>query len=412
MISLKILEQSYTSKSWTIVKEGDTQILVPSLSLEQKEPSKFPAFFNPAAKFNRDVSIMLYKNFIQNYQKKVSFIDSLSGVGSRGLRVAKEIPKVSKVIFNDLNVAAIQSAKSSAVLNNVFYKCLYSNNEICKFLQNFVDHPERGTIIDLDPFGSPVQYLDCVLRSIENGGLVSITATDTAVLLGVYPKVCHRKYYGIPIRTKYSLEIGTRILLSCIALVASRLDLSIKPVFAHSYRNYIRVYCRVNKSNRLANRVYENIGYIEHCSNCGHRQMTKYCGTDTKCRYCLRRSRLAGPLWVSEIYDKNLIDVVIKNIREDQMKIIQYDDIYYASNEIVEKFFTIAKREIDSIPFHFLSDEFGKLLRSSTLAVGKIVQGLQEEGHLSSLTIFSPTGFKTTAHVSEIRNVICKISSR
>ncbi len=400
----------YSSKSWTTIKEGDTQILVPYLSLKQKEPSKFPAFFNPAAKFNRDVSILIYKNFLLNFTKKISFIDSLCGVGSRGLRVAKEIPNVSKVIFNDFNITAIQSAKSSAVLNNVFHKCIYSNNEVCKFLQNFLDGVERGTIIDLDPFGSPAQYLDCILRAIENNGLVSITATDTAVLMGVYPKVCGRKYYGTPHRTKYSLETGTRLLLSCVALVASRLDLSIKPIFAHSYRNYIRVYCKVIKSNNLANRVYENIGYIEHCWGCGHREMTNQYDIETKCQYCLKRTKLAGPLWISKIFDKNLIDIVIQDIKKEQESTVQSNKYYHVHMELHKKFFTIAKGEIDTIPFHFLSDEFGKILKSSTLSVDRIVEGLQDEGYQSSLTIFSSTGFKTTANVSQIKNVITKIS--
>ena len=112
--------------------------------------------------------------------------------------------------------------------------------------------------MDVDPFGTPAPYLDCLLRSVENGGLISVTATDTAVLCGVYPKVCYRKYYGNPLRTKYAGEIGIRLLISSIALIASRLDLSITPIFSHGYRNYMRVYCKVVKSNYLANKIQKN----------------------------------------------------------------------------------------------------------------------------------------------------------
>lgn len=406
------MEKNYLSQSWTLIKEGYTQILVPSHSLIQKEPSKSPAFFNPAARFNREISILIYKTFLQFPRKNLSFVDSLCGVGARGLRVANEIPNIEKVIFNDYNYVALQNAKSSSVLNNIYHKCNFSNNEVCKFLQNRFDYSERGTIIDLDPFGSPVQYIDCILRAIENDGMLSITATDTAVLLGVYPRVCYRKYYGIPLRTKYSLEIGTRILLACIAMVASRFDMIIVPIFAHSYRNYIRVYCKVSKSNRLANRVSENIGYIQHCFECGYRAMIKDHDPNLKCQICQRKTRLAGPLWSSNIFDKNMIDILIQELVEPRENLA--DDIRHSHLPIqtTKKFFSIARVESDNLPYHYVSDEFGKLLHNSTLPVRIIVNSLQDEGFKSSPTIFSSTGFKSEANVSQIQAILNKISSK
>jgi tRNA (guanine26-N2/guanine27-N2)-dimethyltransferase len=405
------LEKNYLSYSWTLIKEGYTQILVPSPSLIQKEPSKFPAFFNPAARFNREISIMIYKNFLRFPRKNLSFVDSLCGVGARGLRVAKEIPNIEKVIFNDYNHVALQNAKASSVLNNIYHKCNFSHNEVCNFLQNRFDYLERGTIIDLDPFGSPAQYIDCILRAIENDGMLSVTATDTAVLLGVYPRVCYRKYYGIPLRTKYSLEIGTRILLACIAMVASRFDMIITPIFAHSYRNYIRVYCKVSKSNQLANRVSENIGYVQHCFECGYRALIKLPDPNLKCKVCQRKTRLAGPLWSSKIFDKNMIDILIQDLVELQEKA---DNVKtsYVPIQIAKKFFSIARVECDNQPYHYLTDEFGKFLRNSTLPVRVIVQSLQEEGFKSSPTIFSSTGFKSEANVLQIQTILTQILSK
>ncbi|VFJ15343.1 tRNA (guanine(10)-N(2))-dimethyltransferase [Candidatus Nitrosocosmicus franklandus] len=394
-----------------MVKEGETRILVPSLSLVQKEPSKFPAFFNPAAKFNREISILIYRDFLQSPRKNLTFVDSLCGVGSRGLRVAKEVSNIGKVFFNDYNLMAIQTAKFSSVLNDVYNKCTFSNSDVCNFLQNFSNYSEKGTIIDLDPFGSPAQYLDCVLRAIENNGMISITATDTAVLLGVYPKVCNRKYYGIPIRTKYSLEVGTRILLSCFAIVASRLDLSVKPLFVHSYRNYIRVYCKITKSNRMANRVYENIGHIQHCFECGYRELVKAYDPNLLCINCQRKTQFAGPLWSSSLFDKSMIESVIRNLDEHQKKASKCDNYSYSPSKSIARFFSIARNEYDSLPYHYISDEFGKLLRNSTLPVHVIVSTLKQEGFVASLTIFSSTGFKTNAKVSQIRAILTKLSN-
>jgi len=408
----KILYQNSQSQSWTLIKEGDTQILVPALSLIQREPSKFPAFFNPAARFNREISILIYKSFLQLPRKNYSFVDSLCGVGARGLRVANEIPYVKNVIFNDYNYTSVQNAKASSVLNDVYHKCNFSNNEVCNFLQNCCDYSERGTIIDLDPFGSPVQYLDCILRAVENDGLVSVTATDTAVLLGVYPKVCYRKYYGSPLRTKYSLEIGTRILLACVALVASRFDMSVLPIFAHSYRNYIRVYCKVSKSNRLANRVSENMGYVQHCFECGYRELIKFYDPNIKCQNCQKKTRMAGPLWSSKIFDKDMIANLIENLQDPQKHFANNNDKYFhVPIQITKKFLSVAMIESDDLPYHYLSDEFGKFLRNSTLPVSGIIKSLQKEGYKSSPTIFSSTGFKTEANVSQIQAILNKVSN-
>ena len=217
------MERKNTAYDWSEIKEGEVTLLVPSQALAQNEPPKYPAFFNPAAKFNRDISILIYRNYIDQSRKNISFVDSMCGLGARGVRVGKEIPQIQKVVFNDFNMLSAQTAKVNTMINNIYHKSDFCTSEICSFLSTSANFDNRATIIDLDPFGTPAPFLDCILRAVENDGMISITATDTAVLQGVYPRVCYRKYYGIPLRTSYSLEIGTRLLLSCTALVASRL---------------------------------------------------------------------------------------------------------------------------------------------------------------------------------------------
>ena len=396
------------SSLWMSIIEGMTQILVPSASLYQSEPSKYPAFFNTAARFNRDVSIFLYRNSFDTSRKDLSFVDCLSGVGARGLRVAKEIPQIQSVIFNDYNSIALQASKAGAVINDVFHKCKFSQKEVCSFLSGSYNWDNRASIIDLDPFGSPSPYIDCVLRSVDNEGLISVTATDTAVLLGVYPQVCFRKYYGSPIRTRYSLEIGARLLISNIALIASRFDLFAFPIFAHAYRNYIRVYCKIVKSAKKANRLAESLGYVQHCFNCGSRKFFKEFPTMTTCNNCNGKTRLGGRMWIREIFDKELI---YKSHFDAKNRILDghIDGSYQKNLEHMRNFFLIAKNELDYIPFHYLNDEFGKLLKKQTLPIRKIVDLLQEHGYRSSPTIFSNYGFKTEASMTEIKHVLGKV---
>ena len=250
--------------------EGRTILIVPKSSLTAKVPSKMPAFFNPAAKLNRDLSILAYSAFAASSGKK-TFADSFTGIGARALRVAVEVPEVEQVYCNDINCVAIEAAKDAARLNSVTGRCHFSIDEVCKFLLKGDNEGSRYSIVDLDPFGTPARHVDCVLRSVLDGGLVSITATDTAVLWGIYPKVCLRRYYGRPLNNSYGNETAIRLLLSLIALTASRLELAIKPVFVHATKHYLRIYAKISVSSSQANDVYNSIGYIMHCFQCGHR---------------------------------------------------------------------------------------------------------------------------------------------
>lgn len=411
-----LTSNSYSlDNKWSVVSENQTRFMVPTQTLVNKDPSKLPVFFNPAAKFNRDVSILIYRNYIDKSRKNNSFVDSMSASGARGLRVGMEVEGVNNIIFNDLNPFSIQITKINSVLNNIYNKCCFYNQEICKFLSNTFEYDKRGTIVDLDPFGTPAPYLDCVLRSVENGGLISITATDTAVLSGVYPKVCFRKYYGKPLRTKYSTEIGTRLLLSAIGLVASRMDLAIFPVFAHAYRNYIRVYCKVKKSNSFANIINENLGYIAHCFNCGNRIFSKGSNINKICDLCQKNLTIGGPLWISKIFDKELVFKILKDLsrswemaNDDNSSRLRKKATAHPT-QVMNSFFSITLNELDEIPFHFINDELGKILKCIVFSVNDIIEILNKNGYKSSKTIFSSNGFKTEASIQEIKSTMIKL---
>ena len=395
----------YRENNWSIVSENITSFLVPSNAIKEREPSKFPVFFNPAAKFNRDISIQIYKNFINDKKEKdISFVDAMTGSGARGLRVANEIPKINRIIFNDTNSFSIYVSKINAILNNVYNKCDFYNKEICNFLSTQFNFEKRATIVDIDPFGTPAPYMDCVLRSVENGGLISVTATDTAVLCGVYPKVCYRKYYGNPLRTRYSGEIGIRLLISSIALIASRLDLSIHPIFSHGYRNYMRVYCKVVKSNYSANKIQEKLGYVVHCFNCGNRYLIKKLYGMMDCSNCHNKVTIGGPMWISNIFNKELITQIIGSIDVESASNIR--ESIKLHSHVLKDFFTIALNELDDYPYHYINDEIGKVLKKNVLSIVNIIGLLNENGYLSSKTIFAPNGFKTNASIMDIKNLL------
>jgi tRNA (guanine26-N2/guanine27-N2)-dimethyltransferase len=368
--------------------EGKTTLVVPKSSLTAKVPSKTPAFFNPAAKLNRDFSVLAYRAFVASSGKK-TFADSFTGIGARALRVAVEVPEVEQVYCNDINPVAIEVAKEAAALNSVTGRCHFSIDEVCKFLLKGDKEGDRYSMVDLDPFGTPARHVDCVLRSVLDGGLASITATDTAVLWGIYPNVCLRRYYGRPLNNSYGNETAIRLLLSLTALTASRLELAIKPVFVHATKNYLRVYAKISVSSGRANEVYDSIGYVMHCFQCGHRFSTQEYGK-AKCELCNTSLAVAGQLWTGSMYDKEFVKKMLEQDPDRQCK----------------KVLEAAIEEASEIPYYFRADEISSKLKSNTYSVQKIIEKLHAAGFVASKTALNTSAFKTDARINSILDVV------
>ena len=383
--------------------EGQTKLLVPKNSLDVKVPPHYPAFFNPLASLNRDLSIYLYNIFLDDYYNKkntlITFADSFGGIGSRGLRVAVEVPKVSQIYINDINKLAIAAAKESAILNNVREKCFFSINEVCNFLiSRPTERNKRFTIIDLDPFGSPSPFIDCVLRSIEDEGMISITATDTAVLSGIYQTVCMRKYFGLSINNTYSNEVAIRLLISSIALIAARLGISLSPIFVNSNRHYLRVFLKISLSNSEANKVFDNLGYIRHCFKCGDRNLINIYSQEL-CPRCRIKFNIAGKLWIGNLFNKNIISNLLKKYFLEDLKKDK-------KNKQIKQIFNISLQELDNIPYYFSVDEIGSMLKSSPKKLNEIIDKIVSSGYLASKTIFRSTGLKTNASMADILSIL------
>ena len=372
------------------ITEGRTKVWVPKKSMTDKVPPKEPAFFNPRARLNRDYSIIAYGAFLKNFAGPKIFLEGLSGVGIRGLRVANEL-KVDKVVINDLNPTALKLAEYSAQLNNL-KNIEYSELEVCRFFSKYSTGGERGSIIDIDPFGSSSQFFDCAIRATMHGGILSTTATDLQVLNGLYQSACKRKYGGVPIRVEYGNEMAIRLILGCLRMVAGRLGVEIVPLFAesnmHYYRTYVRVLIRQDQK--------ENIGYILHCKNCGHRKITHE--QSNECELCKLKISVGGPLWIDNIFDREFVQSMILEIPE------------LTVDKVCEKSLQKCLAESEMPGIYFTLDEIASKMKASPPKLEDAIKNLQKNGYLASSTSFSPTGFRTNANIDEIIRVFSDMS--
>lgn len=374
-----------TEETLDKIVEGRTSLIVPRRSVTQKVPPREPVFFNPRARLSRDLSLVAYGAFLENFAGPKIFLDGLSGMGARGLRVAKEL-KVDSVTINDLNPSAIRLAKDSAKLNNI-KNIEFSENETCRFFSKCSERSKRGSIVDIDPFGSPAPFFDCGLRATIHSGILSCTATDLQVLNGLFQDACMRKYGGTPTRVEYGNEMAIRLVLGCLRTVAGRLGMKIVPLFVESNMHYYRTYVRVMNRPDLE----ENLGYILHCNYCKHRKTSLH--LEPRCKLCGSEISAAGPLWIGVLFEREFVQDMALMIPE------------LTVDKNCEKIVAKAILESKMPGTYYTTDEIAAKTRSSPPKLEEIVSGLQENGFMASPTAFNPTGFRTDADVSDIEKL-------
>jgi tRNA (guanine26-N2/guanine27-N2)-dimethyltransferase len=230
---------------------------------------------------NRDISILICQYLVNNSKGCLKLIDGLAASGIRGLRISKEVEGDFQVIINDWNKDAFELIKKNA--DNK--KIRIENRNLNGLLSE-----EKFDYIDIDPFGSPVSFIDSTVRSIKNEGLIAVTATDTATLCGVYPKVCFRRYTSIPFHSNCMKEIGLRILIGFVCREAAKYDKGIEPILSYTTDHYFRTYVRVRKGVNRANDSMKKYKKIITNEPISHNKQIEI-----------------GPLWMGNIHSKRAI---------------------------------------------------------------------------------------------------------
>lgn len=113
----------------------------------------------------------------------------------------KELEGVKKVVANDLMPAAHKLMKDNFELNNLdptkYEQSLQDANVLLREAFNVYGGFD---IIDLDPYGSVVPFLDSAVAAVKDGGMLCITCTDTRVLCGPDLSKCFYFYGSVRAR--------------------------------------------------------------------------------------------------------------------------------------------------------------------------------------------------------------------
>jgi len=360
----------------TEIIEGKTKLLIPSKRTISK---KDIVFYNPDMKLSRDISVLVAKAI-----KPKKFCDLFAGTGARGIRIANETG-MNNILLNDKNPEAFKLMKKNVEINGL--DLIIKNSDA-----NSILNEDSFDFIDIDPFGSPVTFIDSAIMALKNNGILAVTATDTSALCGTYPRACRRKYDSTPLRTEYYNELGLRIFLGYIIRSGLKHNLSFTPLFSHCTRHYFRVYLRGEKSRRKCNEAAKKIKFLQHCFRCLNRVFSDLNNLKEKCRCGFRFSN-AGPLWSEKFADTTFCKKLEKNIdnQSNQRDILKIIGIIRKEQKIKNPYYNLhrifQKRGIPAKPTEY------------------IVDNLRANGFYVSKTHFSALGIRSNADVFQLYDI-------
>ena len=389
------------------ISEGKVRVLVPKLKAFKKQPcdyapSKAPVFYNPVMELNRDLSVLAFQAYQQLVDRKISICDPLTGSGIRGIRFAAEIRSIKKVVTSDINERSFKLAKHNVNLNGLQDLITVKHKDANCLLSCHGAPHSRFDIVDVDPFGSPVPYLDSAIRALRNTGLLASTATDLAPLCGIHPKACMRKYGGKPLRTEYCHELAVRILAGYTATVAAKQDIGVQVIFSHSSDHYIRVYTQINYGAKKADVSIKKIGYILHCFSCFHRELVKTFSASffQGCPECGSKMSWAGPLWLGKIIDPQFCDRILEKNRKTALR----------NSRKITRLLSLTREEAKAPTTYYVIDQISDKLSMRVPSVSLMLKRLRENGFQAFPTHFNSRAIKTDAPALTMQQLIQKVT--
>jgi len=297
-----------------IIYEGKAKIDIPDIFLSKKSD----VFYNPLMKINRDFTILVLKSVYDIYGKKLEILDSMAASGIRSIRIIKEIPEVvKKILAVDIKESSVKN-----IIKNIELNEIRESIEVIKEDCRRIMYEKKFDYIDVDPFGSPVGFIQPAVVSLRRGGILGVTATDISALSGSKQKAGFRKYGIRGFKTDFYLEFGIRVLAKYVIEEGLRFDIAMVPIFAYYYGHHYRIFFRKSVKSKDIEYLSSNIDFIYYCKNCGYKSEN-----EEVCKICGSKMERIGPIYKGSLYDPRLLEKIEENSKyveldKDEKKVI------------------------------------------------------------------------------------------
>jgi tRNA (guanine26-N2/guanine27-N2)-dimethyltransferase len=368
------------------VREGSARFLVP----KAERIYDAPVFYNPVMALNRDISVLVARAL---EPKRV--LDALSATGIRGIRYALESP-AEEVWLNDISDEAYSLMKRNVALN--FEGELYEEGDRSYLWGEKLIVINKGDanrlmaenfryfdLVDLDPFGSPMEFLDTALRSVKRRGVLAVTATDTGVLCGAYARACVKNYLARPIRGELCHEAGLRILIGTVVRYSAKYDLGVEVLLAYYRDHYFRAFLQFKSGAKKAEKSLAQLGYLWQDES-GRFTYEK--------AFLPEKPKAFGPMWLGPLKDSEFVEKLSKEL-----------ETFEPAHKKTRPFVELLAGELD-VPFHYDTHALARRNGLEVRKVSEVIERLEKLGYRASRTHFSPTAVKTDAPFEVVLDVL------
>lgn len=368
------------------IVEGATRLFPPATNLAKtvRQPGareKGQPFYNPGMALNRDLSVLLVEAEAARAGREIDVADALAGTGARSLRLAHEVDGRLVVHANDADPRAAAAARRGAKANAIPAKRFRLTREDAHaFLAT-----QRFDVVDLDPCGSPMPFVDAAVRATRAGGLLCATATDTAALAGTFSRVTRRRYdaqhalHAMPWRS----EVGLRILAGALVRAAARFDRTAQPILSVSHGHWMRLVVRIDDGKQDADLALKRLGNAV--------------ATDSGSGAFFERDVRGAPAWAGPLWTGPLHDAATVHAMRDA-----------ASNKVLAcpretpALLQLLEREAEAPAFWVSPDQLQKTLGAPPKR-DILIERLRAAGLKAERTHLDPQGIRTDASLAALR---------
>ncbi len=240
-------------------------------------------FYNPAMAFDRDLNVAVLRAWRRLGHPVRHGWEMLAATGVRGLRLLYEAGPFEAMLLTEGSPVALEVLRRNVAPVAPPATAAAADARA----------PPREApfdYVDLDPYGTPVPFLEAAVSTLRPSGLVAVTATDMRVLAGVDRGAAERRYHGRPVRGRLGPEGGLRLLLAELWRHADAAGRSLRPELAYVGTHHVRVYATLPEGREAA-----PVGEIDPASWSGPP---------------LGAADGRGPMWLGRLFDPELVEAL------------------------------------------------------------------------------------------------------
>lgn len=388
---------------------------------------------------------------------RFEILDALSASGLRALRYANELSFVTSVTANDLSRSAVESMKTNIEYNKLNDRIRpVIGNANAHMYQSIAQEGVGGPhhqyqVIDLDPYGTAVPFLDAAVQAIADGGLLCVTCTDTGVFNSIgWLEKTFSLYGGVSVKGDFCAEAGLRLILHAIGTAAAKYGAAIEPLLSLSIDFYARVFVRVRKSPAEVKFLASKTMLVYNCdAGCGawqtqhvarhSMQQGKKGNTYFKhtpaqgptsspyCSHCGFKTHLSGPMYGGPLHNPAFLQRILSYLPtldaktyptvdriEGMLTTALEETELYEQNEHPA---TESKKESDGIPrmspsmidhhpFYFRASSLSRVLHCHAPSDAQLKGALLHAGYRVTRSHTKPGTIKTDAPWSTLWKIM------